>query len=237
MEHFSSDINNIKVSLKKITKYILNKSVERGKVNNFENLNNIGKVAWKFISSLYDSGWDALCINNNILFRSKVMSKFTPKINNIPKNKESKETEKLVSVLSLSSPIPMKSPKKVKDIVKYFKRNDNYKSKETARKSYAQALSSGNGTKEVLKIKEKFLNLQSNKIKNIQKIINGSNKPKPCLNMTTKGPLCKQVIVPMNSDNMVKFMSSSSDHIININRLLKNIKSECKADYIRAKML
>jgi len=51
--------------------------------------------------------------------------------------------------------------------------------------------------------------------------------------MTTKGPLCKQIIVPMNSDNMVKFMSSSSDYIININRLLKNIKSECKANYIR----
>jgi len=51
--------------------------------------------------------------------------------------------------------------------------------------------------------------------------------------MTTKGPLCKQVIVPMNSDNIVTFMSSSSNHIININRLLKNIKSECKADYIR----
>jgi len=29
-------------------------------------------------------------------------------------------------------------------------------------------------------------------------------------------------------------MFSSNDHIININRLLKNIKSECKADYIRA---
>jgi len=51
--------------------------------------------------------------------------------------------------------------------------------------------------------------------------------------MTTKDPSCKQVIVLMNSDNMVKFMSSSSNHIININRLLKNIKSECKADYIR----
>ena len=51
--------------------------------------------------------------------------------------------------------------------------------------------------------------------------------------MTTKGPLCKQIIVLMNSDNIVMFMSSSSNHIININRLLKNIKSECKADYIR----
>ena len=33
---------------------------------------------------------------------------------------------------------------------------------------------------------------------------------------------------------MAKFMSNFSDHIININRLLKNIKSEYKADYIRA---
>ena len=37
----------------------------------------------------------------------------------------------------------------------------------------------------------------------------------------------------MDSNNIVKFMSSSSNYIININRLLKNIKSEYKADYIR----
>ena len=38
----------------------------------------------------------------------------------------------------------------------------------------------------------------------------------------------------MNSDNMVKFISNCSIHIININKLLKNIKSECKTNYIRA---
>jgi len=38
----------------------------------------------------------------------------------------------------------------------------------------------------------------------------------------------------MNSNNTGKFMANSSDHIININRLLKNIKSECKTDYIRS---
>jgi len=52
--------------------------------------------------------------------------------------------------------------------------------------------------------------------------------------MTTKGPLCKQVIIPIDIDNMAKFMSNSSNHVIDINKLLKNIKSECKADYIRA---
>ena len=50
--------------------------------------------------------------------------------------------------------------------------------------------------------------------------------------MTTKRPSCKQVVVLMNSDNIVKFMSNSNNHITNINRLLKNIKSNCKADYI-----
>jgi len=67
-------------------------------------------VAWKFISSLYDSGYDVLCINNTS-FRSKVILKFTPKINNIPKNKGSKETKKLASVSSLPPSIPAKSPK------------------------------------------------------------------------------------------------------------------------------
>ena len=125
----------------------------------------------------------------------------------------------------------MKLPKEVKDIMKYFKKNDNFKGKEMARKSYVQASSSGNNTRGVLKIKKPFPNLQSNKI---QKIINKGDKPKSHLNMTIKGSLCKQVIVPMDSDNIVKFMFSSNDYIININRLLKNIKSEYKADYIRA---
>jgi len=52
--------------------------------------------------------------------------------------------------------------------------------------------------------------------------------------MTTKGPLYKQVIILIDSNNIVKFMSNSSNHVINIDRLLKNIKSECKTDYIRA---
>jgi len=51
--------------------------------------------------------------------------------------------------------------------------------------------------------------------------------------MTTKGSSHKQVIIPMNSDNIVRFISNPSNHITNINRLLKNIKSDCKVDYIQ----
>jgi len=52
---------------------------------------------------------------------------------------------------------------------------------------------------------------------------------------STVNDLNKQVIVSMNGDNTNKFMLHSSDHITNINRLLKNIKSNYKTDYIRAK--
>ena len=167
-------------------------------------------------------------------FRSKVASKFTLKINNIPKNKGSKDNENPAFVSRLPPPIPAKSPKEVKDITKFFKKIENSKGKENMKKSYAQASFSDNIARKVLKIKEVFSNLQGKKIENIQKIINRGDKPKPRLNITTKRPLCKQVIIPINSDNTGKFMANSSDHIININRLLKKIKSECKVDYIRS---
>jgi len=82
------------------------------------------------------------------------------------------------------------------------------------------------------KIKEAFSNLQNKKIENIQKIISGESKPKLKLNMTTKGPSRKQVIVPMNLDNANKFMKDLSTHITNINRALKNIKSDVMVDFI-----
>ena len=118
--------------------------------------------------------------------------------------------------------------------MKFFKKIENSKGKENKKKSYMQPSSLDNIVRKVLKIKETFSNLQGKKIKNIQKIINRDDKLKPRLNMTTKKPLCKQVIISMNSDNIEKFMTNLSNHIININRLLKNIKSEYKADYIRS---
>ena len=89
-----------------------------------------------------------------------------------------------------------------------------------------------NNTREVLKIKKMFLNLQANKIENIQKIIKDNSKPKPRINITTKRPLRKHVIVPMNNNNKTKFMKKSSTHITNINRALKNIKLEVMANFI-----
>ena len=50
--------------------------------------------------------------------------------------------------------------------------------------------------------------------------------------MMTKELSRKQIIVHQNNDNKNKFISDSSAHIRNINRALKNIKSEVKADFV-----
>jgi len=87
-----------------------------------------------------------------------------------------------------------------------------------------------------LQIKEMFLKLQNNKIDQVQKIINGGDsKLKPQVNMTTKGPSHKQVIVPMNSKVAGRFLKNLSIHVINIKCALKNIKSKIMADFIYIK--
>ena len=50
--------------------------------------------------------------------------------------------------------------------------------------------------------------------------------------MTTKGPLCKQVIVSMSNVNKKNFMNKSGTHVSNLNRALKNIKSDIMVDFI-----
>jgi len=52
--------------------------------------------------------------------------------------------------------------------------------------------------------------------------------------MTTKGPSRKQVIVLMNSDNIKKFIEESSSHISDLNRVLKDIKSEVMVDFVQS---
>ena len=52
--------------------------------------------------------------------------------------------------------------------------------------------------------------------------------------MTTKGPSRKQIIILMSGENVNTFMKNSSLHVANINRLLRNTKSDILVDYIRS---
>jgi len=241
MKHLASDTLNIKESLTRIQKYITGKSIDNDKANNVKNLNGMGKAIWEFISVVYDSHWNALYADdNNTTFRNKVKSKFSPQTKNIqiPSNK-GKEVVKPTFVSAILPPILAKSPKEVKKISKFFKKIE----KPTMNKLYVQASSSklksntisSNIAMNTLKIKEAFLNLPNKKIDTIQKVVNSSsNKPKPKLNMTTKGPLYKQVIVPMNNDLGKRFIKDSVVHVTNINCALKSIKSNVCTDFINA---
>jgi len=170
MEHIPSGIENIKVSLMRVSDYIINKSVDRGKVNDFDDLKGVSKVAWDLIFAIYEAGWDVLHVKDNISFRNNVMSKFTPKINDMLKTKNGKNIEKPVLISSLLPHIPAKSPKEVNNLNRFFKKKTIVPNrKEQGSKSYTQASSIENVARETLKIKEIFPKLQASKIKNIQK--------------------------------------------------------------------
>ena len=225
---------NIRDSLNHMAKYISNKQINLKKSNDIDNLKGINEIVWNLIASVYQLGLDSLYADNHLnSLRQKVASKFTPKVkpvinsNNIDKNKTV-----LASIEKLSHPIPAKSPKKVKKISKYFKNLKIAPVNKCLTKSYAQASKPVNHTKEIIRIKDTFLSLGASKINQVQKIIKGREKTKPYIKMTTKSLSRKQVIIPMNSDNIMRFIKESSLYISNLNRTLKNIKSDVLVDFI-----
>ena len=122
IKHLASDIKNIKDSLQRMGKYIRGKSIDSNP-NNIKDLKGVGKVVWEFLSSIYNSHWDGLYVDNtNTTFRNKVSSKFTPQVSkNL--NINNKEVVKPIFIFSISPPIPAKSQKEVNEILKYFKKN------------------------------------------------------------------------------------------------------------------
>ena len=89
---------------------------------------------------------------------------------------------------------------------------------------------------EIIKIKETFPALNAQKVDQIHKIVNSTLKSKPRIQMTTKGPSRKQIIILMSNDNILKFMKGSLFHIANINQALKNAKLEILVDFICSDM-
>ena len=112
------------------------------------------------LSAFYNSGWDLLFADENKnSFRQNVSHKFTSKTNLIIiEKKEEKNIDKPVSIERLSLPIPAKSLKKVKEISEFFKTNKPALNNKGEKKSYAQVSQPAINTREVLKIKEVFLN-------------------------------------------------------------------------------
>ena len=88
--------------------------------------------------------------------------------------------------------------------------------------------------KEILKLKNNFLNLPARKIEEIYKMVKNQNKSRPKINITTKELLHYQIIIPVHTKNATKIVTKLSEHMVNINCLLKNIKSNIVANFIWA---
>jgi len=70
------------------------------------------------------------------------------------------------------------------------------------------------------------------KIEDIYKMVNKIGKLKPHINMTTKSPSHKKIIVSMSNENINKFMIFSSEYVANLNCTLKDIRSDIFIDFI-----
>ena len=189
IEHFTSDTKNIKVTLNLMAKYIQNKQVNGGKVNDLNDFDGMDDAIWNFISSVYTAKCDALYTNQKTnTLRSKISLKFTLRIPPTKSN-ANKETPKLVPVTINKAPplppLPAKSKKEINVISKYFQPknhsvgNKTQLSNNKSGKSYAQAIKPLTNTSEVLKIKETFPSLNAQKIDQVNSIVNGQNKQKP----------------------------------------------------------
>jgi len=72
-----------------------------------------------------------------------------------------------------------------------------------------------------------------NKVGKVLKISNGrEGSKKPKINMTTRGLSRKKVIIPMAKHIAELMINSAHTHIINVNKYLKNSKSDIVIDFI-----
>jgi len=99
-------------------------------------------------------------------------------------------------------------------------------------KFYAQASKQNASMADIIKIKETFPSMDVKEINQINNIIKEPFKSKPYIQMTTKDPSRKQVIIPMVKDNINKFIKNSSIHVTNLNRNLRNTMSEILVNFI-----
>jgi len=242
IEHFASDTKNIKVTLTFLAKYIQNKQVNGGKVNNINDFDGMGDAIWNFISAVYVARWDALYTDQRTnSLRAKISSKFTlrtPMTNGNNKKEILKSVPVTINKAPPLPPLPAKSKKEINVLSKYFQskktlvENKSQTFNDKPGKSYAQASKPSANISKVLKIKEIFPSLNAQKINQVNNIVNGQSKPKPRIKMTTKGPSRKHIIIPMNIDNVSSFMKNSSLNVANVNRQLRNAKSDVLVDYI-----
>jgi len=114
--------------------------------------------------------------------------------------------------------------KKAKD--KHEKREKNLE-----KKSFAQ-VAKGNETN-LLKLHKTFLTLPAKKIIEMNNISSGKTNIKPKIQITTKGPSRKNILIPINANNKDCILNNANTHVSQLNTLFKSYKSTINTNCIR----
>ena len=227
-KYLEDDAKNIICSLFRMVAFIRQQKLVNKKVEGIFHISEFGFAAQDFLSSIYKSDWDKLIVNkDNRLFRQCIVSQFNTNVTkNTSNNKLFKlDTGKQTNISKVSSLIPLRPNKSIQAKYKFYK---NFSTSSLTFKPngclYTQV--SNENIKDMVKIKENFPKLSAQKVKEIYKMLNNIRKNKPKINMITKEPFRKQVII---AD---KVMDKLNTYIANINRLLKEVKSGVLADFM-----
>ena len=221
-EFLHSDVRNMACSLQRMACFLKQRSLNGCNGNNIAQLELFGESAWDFISAIFESGWDQLYSSGVTSIRDNVKTHFG-NIKNYGNNTLDNSTPKEAINQKILPPIPPYPTKKQMEKSKIH-------GKMAPTPSYAQA---ANSSVNILKIKEAFPALPNKKIIEIYNAAfsKPGHKDKK-IQLTTKGPSQKQVIVPASTNLTNTIMEKANNHVFQINNLLKNIKLTLRAEFI-----
>ena len=205
-------------------------------------LSPIVKMLWKLFNTIYSAKWDTLIFNKekNLTIRKCIGECIMPYY---MQNQPSTSSSNMMMTTTPSplpsaeappppttnmSAAPPSSNKNIKSTVKKDPKPLNMK------KSYAQASKSNlSHIEDIVQVKEAFPALSVDEVGKVLKIKNsGEGNKKPKINMTTRGPSRKEVIILMAKHIAELIVNSAHIHIANINKCLRNSKSDIVADFI-----
>ena len=219
-------------SISRIIKYIKNNPADKKLLaREFEQ---VMKGFWNLITAVYSSKWDLLPCEDGknfcILVDKKILNNYTkPGFENKTKAKKapppSPDTITNTNIPATPLPSKMTGPiekKATKPMI--------------IKKSYVQA-SKANismSIEDVIRVKEVFSSLSADEVGKMLKAKNSSGGlKKPKINMMTKEQSRREVIIPMTKTNAELIINSAHIHTSNINKYLKNSKSDTFADFIQ----
>ena len=243
-ESNAKDAKNIQISLSRIVNYIKHHPINKKTLSREFVL--VVKGLWELVEALITNKWNILVFDKEATLsiwkclREKVIpfyNKLESMKANLAENSSSSTPSnplpsgKIASSPTINTPVAPPSPtKSAESLVKKTLKPLNTK------KSYTQASKANisSNIDDIIWVKEVFPTLLADEVGKMLNIKNrriGTKKPK--INMTTRRLSRREVIILMTKVNAELIINSAHIHISNINKCLKNSKSDIIADFIR----